>query len=99
MIGCTTLLTDKQGIPTRNPIIKIAYGIFQGSYVITGTLLEIESLYCHIKQDFGISFKVWFPNKSYFTDYKLTSKPLSKFRRLDVYGNPTGAIPEDYVTA
>ena len=79
-------MIKNQCIPTTNHIKKIAYGIFQCSYVITGVLSEIESLYCYINQGFGILFNVWFTNESVFTNYKHSAKLLRKFRDL----MPTG---------
>ena len=67
----------------------------QGSYIVTGALSELESLYAHVNQGVGILFKTWFPTKSAFKNYKPAAKTLSKFKRLDLYVNPIGAILED----
>ena len=69
--------------------------MYQGSFIITGALSELESLYVHVNQGFGVLFKTWFPTKSALKKYKPTAKTLSKFKQLDVYGNPIGAISED----
>ena len=94
-----SLLADEDGIAIRNPIKKIASGTYFSSYVITGTLSDRQSLYRHANQGLAKIFRNWFPNESAFKSFKVMAKQFSQFKRLDVYGNPIGTIPEDSATS
>ena len=74
---------------------KIANGTYFGSYVITGTLSDRQSLYCHVNQGLAKIFRNWFPNENVLKSFKVVAKPVCQFKRLNVYGNRIGKIPKD----